>query len=76
MQKYTYQKEIVSETNDIEELPEGTFPMNYKLIQKYQRAEPSIRDKHEDGTYHKGSFSGSSDIDIKLITCKDKIVIP
>ena len=27
-QKSTYQKEIMSENNDIEELPEGTFPIN------------------------------------------------
>ena len=33
--KSTYQKEIVTETNDIEEIPEGTFPINLKLIQKY-----------------------------------------
>ena len=27
-QKSIYQQEIASETNDIEELPEGTFPIN------------------------------------------------
>ena len=39
--------------------------------------EPTIKDKYKDGTYHGhgGSFSGGSNIDIKLITCKDKIVI-
>ena len=26
--------------------------------------------------YQKGSFFGGSNIDLKLITCKDKIVIP
>ena len=41
-QKSTYQKKIMSEIDDIEELPEGTFPINLKLIQKYQRTEPSI----------------------------------
>ena len=36
-QNSTYQREIMSEINDIKELPEGTFPINLKLIQKYQR---------------------------------------
>ena len=49
-QKYTYQKEIVSEINDIEELPEGIFTINIKLIQKYQRQEPSIIAKYKNGT--------------------------
>ena len=71
-QKSTYQQEVVSEINDIGEIPEGTFPINLKLIQKCQRAEPSITAKYKDGTYHKGYFRRGSDIDISLITCKDK----
>ena len=66
----------MSEINDIKELPEGTFPINLKLIQKYQREEPSIIAKYKDGTYHKGYFCGGSNIDLNLITCKDNIVIP
>ena len=50
--------------------------MNLKLIQKYQLLEPSIGAKYKDGTYHKGYFRGGSNIDLSLITCKDKIVIP
>ena len=42
MQKSNYKEEIVSEINDIEELPEGNFPINLKLIKKYQRTEPSL----------------------------------
>ena len=56
-QNSTYQKEIMSEINDIVELPEGTFPLNLKLIQQYQWEEPSITAKYNDGTYHKGFFS-------------------
>ena len=66
----------MSETNDIEDLTEGTFPINLKLIQKYQRAEPSIIAKYKDGTYNKGSFRGGNNIDINLIKYKDNIVIP
>ena len=75
-QKYTYQKEIVSEINDIEEIPEGAFTIHLKLIQKYQRTEPSLMDKYKDGAYHKCSFFGVSIANFILITCKDKIVIP
>ena len=32
-------------------------------------------DKYEDGTYHKGSFRGGFNIDLKLIICEYKIVI-
>ena len=71
-----YQKEIVSEINDIEEIPEGTFPMSLKLIAKYQRSEPSLMSKYEDGKYHKGYFCGGSNSDPSLRRCKDKIVIP
>ena len=66
----------MSEINDIKEIPEGTFPINLKFIEKYQRSEPSIIAKYKDGTHHKGSSSGGSNIDLKLITCKDKIFIP
>ena len=31
--------------------------------------------KHEDGMYHKCSFSGGINIDLRLITCEDNIVI-
>ena len=66
----------MSKINDVEELPEGNFPINLKLIQKYQRTEPSLMAKYKDGTYHTGYFRGGSNIDLNLITCKDKIVTP
>ena len=72
----TYQQEILSEINYIEELPEGTFLINLKLIQKYQRMEPSKRDKNKDGTYRMGSLRGGSNTDLSFITCKNNIVIP
>ena len=65
----------MSEINDIEKVHEGTFPINSKLIQKYQRSEPSIIDKYKYGTYHKGSFRVGSNINLKLIMCEDEIVI-
>ena len=49
--------------------------MILKLIQWYQRAEPSLMAKYEDDTYHKGSFRGGSNNNFNLITCKDNIVM-
>ena len=66
----------MSEINYIEELPEDTFPINPKLIKKYQRQEPSIIAKYKNSIYHKGYFRGGSNIDLSLIMCKDNIVIP
>ena len=66
----------MSEINDIEELPEGNFPINLKPIKKYQQSEPSLMAKYKYGTYHKGYFGGGSNIYLKLITCKDNSVIP
>ena len=62
----------MSEFNDIDEIPEGTFPINLKFIQKHKREEASITDKYKYGTYHKGYFRGGINIDLTLITCKDK----
>ena len=43
----------MSEINDIEETPEGNFPINLNIIAKYQRTEPSLMAKYEDSMYHK-----------------------
>ena len=75
-QKSTYLQKIVSEINDSEEMPEATFPINLKLIEKYQQTEPILMANYEDGMYHTGSFSGESNVYINLITCEDNIVSP
>ena len=36
-----YKNENVSEINDTKELPEGIFPINFKLIHQYQQKYPS-----------------------------------
>ena len=65
-QKPTYQMEIVSEINDTEEIPEGTFSISFKLIQKYQWVEPSTIARYKDGTYHKGYCFGGINENLKL----------
>ena len=64
------------EINDTEEIPEGTFPINLKLIKKYQRTEPILMAKYKDGTYHTYYFIWLSNIYISLITCEYNIVNP
>ena len=66
----------MSEIYDIEEIPEGTFPIHLKFIKAYQRLETSLMDKYKDDTYQQGSFRGGINIYLKLITCKDKVFIP
>ena len=66
----------MSENNDTGELPDGIFPMNLKLIDHCQHKYPILKAKYDMSTYHKGSFSGGSNIYIYPMTCEDKIVIP
>ena len=66
----------MSEIIDIKEIPEGTFPINLKLIKKYQQEEPSITAKYKDGMYHRDSLCEGSNININHLICKDSIVIP
>ena len=65
----------MSEINDTKEIPEGTFPINLKLIKKYQRMGPSLINKYKDGKYHTFSFGEGGNIYLILIMCEDNIVI-
>ena len=38
----TYTTETMSEIYDIEELPEGSFPLSFNLIESYQWEEPFL----------------------------------
>ena len=66
----------MSEINDTQERPEDIFFINFKIIDQYQQKYPSLEAIYTTGTYQKGSFCGGSNIQLNLITCKDKIVIP
>ena len=52
----TCKKEILSEINDTEELPEGDFPINLKLTDQYQRKYPSLMAKYNMDTCKTVSF--------------------
>ena len=60
----------------IKEIPDGTLPINLEPMNQYQRKYPSLMAKYKEGTYHKDYFSGGSNIDLNLIKCEDKFVIP
>ena len=64
----------MSEINDTKEQTEGTFPINLKFIQEYQRSEPSIIAKYKIGTYQKVFFSGGINIDLKLKCVKIRLL--
>ena len=74
-QKSTYKRGILSEVNDTEELHGGIFLINLKLIDQYQRKDPSLNAKYKMGAYKKGYFRGGSHININLVTCEGNIVI-
>ena len=57
------------EINDTKEIPEGTFPLNLKLISQYPQTEPSLMAKCKYGKYYKGYFFGGSNIYLNLILC-------
>ena len=56
----------MSEINDIEEIPEGYFPIHLKLIQQHHHKDPILMAKYTEGTYHKGCFCGGSNIYLTL----------
>ena len=56
-------------------MPEGTFPINLKIIDQYQQKDPILKAKYNVGTYQKRFFCGGSNIYLNLITCNDNIVI-
>ena len=66
----------MSEINDTQEIPEEIFSINFKIIDLYQKQDHILKDIYTTGTYQKGYFCGGSNIQLNLITCKDKIVIP
>ena len=52
----------MSEINDTQEIPEEIFSINFKIIDLYQKQDPSLEDIYTTGTYQKGSFCGGSNI--------------
>ena len=65
----------MSELYNIDELPDGMFPLSFKIIDRYQREDPFLLEKLNSVEYLKSYFSGGWN-NIKLVTHKNKIFIP
>ena len=65
----------MSELYDTDEMPEGTFPLSLKLIDRYQREDPCLQARLTCANYHNDPFRGGRNI-IELVMYKDKIFIP
>ena len=60
---------------NIDELPEGMFTIPIKLIERYQWEYPFLSEELKCEKYYKAFFSRRPEY-YKLVTYKDKIVIP
>ena len=66
----------MSEINVIKNLTEGIYAINLKLVDQYQRKDPSLMYKYNKVVYKISYFNGGINIYLNLITCKTKTVIP
>ena len=60
----------MSEINNTEEITEGDFPLDLKLIGQHQWKYPSLLAKYKEDKYQKGSCRGGSYIYLNFITWK------
>ena len=65
----------MSKLYNIDELSDFTFTLSFNIIYRYKWEDPVLSEKLNSAEYQKGSFRGGRNI-IKLVTYKDKIVIP
>ena len=66
----TYKKEILSEINYTQDLPEDIFPINLKLIDQYQRKDPILLDIYTTGNYQDVYFLGGINKYLNLRMCE------
>ena len=68
-------KEMLSESYSVDKLDADTFPLTYRMIDKYQRKDKNLIAKLKSATYHTKSFRGGGKV-TDLICKGDKIVLP
>ena len=66
---------MMSEINDVKEVPEGVFPIRLRLIDQYQSKYPSLMTKYYTTIYNIDPFCVGINININLITCRDRVDI-
>ena len=64
----------MSELYDIEELPDGTVPLSFNIIDRYQWEDPFLTEKLNWAKYKKGYFRRDRNT-IELVAYKNKITI-
>ena len=67
--------ETVPYINDMNKIPQGTFPITLNITDWYQGKNPGITAKLEWATYKCGSFNLGSNNIFKLIMFKGKILL-
>ena len=64
----------MSELFEINELPEGEFPMILNIIDQYQQKDPCLTDKLKCDKYKGGYFCGVRNTNFNLIPCKEYLL--
>ena len=54
--------ENMKELYNIDEIPDSTFTLSFKIIDHYQREDPFLTEKLKCATYQRGYFGGGQDI--------------
>ena len=68
-------REALAELYSVDKLDDDTFPLTYKIIDKYQQKDPKLVDKLKHAIYQTETFCGGEKK--KQLICKNgKIVIP
>ena len=68
-------KETVSDQFGLESLPEGTFPLRYSILDKYQQEDQKLLENLKRGVYTAKTFRGGGK-EFLIIFKEEKIVIP
>ena len=68
-------REYLAECYGLDKLDSDTFPLNYKLIDKFQQKDHILADKLKRAIYQKETFCGGGK-ELQLICKNGKIVIP
>jgi hypothetical protein len=74
-EEHTVTDTELAEYYGMDDLPKDTFPLTYKILDKYQRKDKEILNKLKKKTYHANDFHGGGTT--RMLICRnDKIVVP
>ena len=67
--------EYVADHYGLEELPDGTFPLRYKVLDEYQKADKDLIKALKTGKYTAKTFRGGGK-ELLLIVHEGRIIVP